>query len=103
MRTVHIATLASVLFLTLLVACESTPNPVAPRLQAMSFANSDWSEPGNLDATINTAANEQGPTLSSNGLSLYFGSDRAGGFGIFDLWVSHRACVDCPWEPPVTL
>jgi len=57
----------------------------------------------NLGATINTAANEQGPALSNDGLSLYFGSDRAGGFGIFDLWVSHRACVDCPWESPVNL
>jgi len=103
MRTVHIATLASVGFLTLLVACESTPDPVAPKLQAMSFANSEWSVPVNLGSTINTAANEQGPTLSNDGLSLYFGSDRAGGSGSFDIWVSRRACADCPWEPPENL
>src|SRR5882762_7877056 len=75
MRTVHIATLASVVFLTLLVACESTSDPVAPKLQAMSFANSEWSAPVNLGSTINTTFNEQGPTLSNDGLSLYFGSD----------------------------
>ncbi|HTD70790.1 MAG TPA: hypothetical protein VK647_10050 [Gemmatimonadales bacterium] len=103
MRTAHIAGLASVVSLTLLVACESTPDPVAPKLQAMSFANSEWSAPVNLGATINTAANEQGPTLSSDGLSLYFGSDRAGGSGSFDIWVSRRACADCPWETPVNL
>jgi hypothetical protein len=104
MRTVHIATLTSVVFLTLLVACESTTHPVAPKLQAMSFANSEWSEPVNLGSTINTTFNEQGPTLSNDGLSLYFGSDRPlGGAGSFDLWVSRRACADCPWEPPVNL
>jgi len=103
MRGAHIAALASVISLTLLVACESTSHPVAPKLQAMSFANSEWSAPVNLGATINTAANEQGPTLSSDGLSLYFGSDRAGGSGSFDIWVSRRACADCPWEPPVNL
>lgn len=108
MRTEYIATLASLASVTLLVACESTPDPVALKLQAMSFANSKWSEPVNLGATINTAANEQGPTLSNDGLSLYFGSDRAGGSGAFDLWVSHRACSDtsdpaCAWQPPENL
>jgi hypothetical protein len=103
MRAAHIAALASVVSLTLLAACESTSHPVAPQLQAMSFANSEWSAPVNLGATINTAANEQGPTLSNDGLSLYFGSDRAGGSGSFDIWVSRRACADCPWETPVNL
>src|SRR5437899_11271260 len=103
MRTVHIATLASVVFLTLLVACESTSDPVAPKLQAMSFANSEWSAPVNLGATINTTFNEQGPSLSNDELSLYFGSDRPGGFGGFDIWVSRRGCSDCPWEAPVYL
>src|SRR5437899_4877507 len=103
MRTVHIATLASVVFLTLLVACESTSDPVAPKLQAMSFANSEWSAPVNLGSTINTTFNEQGPNLSKDGLSLYFGSDRPGGLGSFDLWVARRACSDCPWETPENL
>ena len=97
------AWLASLVSLALLVACERGSHPVAPRLQAMSFANSEWSEPVNLGATINTAANEQGPTLSSDGLSLYFGSDRAGGSGSFDIWVSRRAGADCPWDTPVNL
>jgi hypothetical protein len=109
MRTVHVATLASVVFLTLLVACESTPDSVAPKLQAMSFANSEWSAPVNLGSTINTTFNEQGPTLSNDGLSLYFGSDRPlGGAGSFDLWVSRRDCADtgdpkCAWQPPENL
>ena len=69
----------------------------------MSFANSEWSEPSNLGETINTTANEQGPSLSNDGLSLYFGSDRAGGSGGFDLWVAKRDCEDCPWQTPANL
>ena len=32
-----------------------------------------------------------GPALSADGLSLYFDSNRPGGFGGNDLWVSQRA------------
>src|SRR3989454_8113909 len=85
----------------LLAACESGPDPAAIKLQAMSFANSEWSEPVNLGPTINTGFNEQGPNLSKDGLTLYFGSDRPGGVGSFDLWVARRACADCPWDAPV--
>ena len=56
-----------------------------------------------LGTTINTSANEQGPSLSEDGLSLYFGSDRAGGSGAFDIWVAQRACRECPWGVPVNL
>src|SRR5256885_6116252 len=54
-----------------------------------------------LGPTINTGFNEQGPNLSKDGLTLYFGSDRPGGVGSFDLWVARRACADCPWDAPV--
>ncbi len=89
---------------TVVVACESTPDPVPVKLQASSFANSEWSPPVNLDA-INSTFNEQAPSLSPDGLSLYFGSNRPrpGGSTDTDLWVSHRSCTDCPWETPVNL
>ena len=64
---------------------------------------SPWSEPENLGSTINTRFNEQGPTLSNDELTLYFGSDRPGGIGGFDIWVSQRACKDCAWEAPLDL
>jgi len=59
----------------------------------------------NLGETINSTFNEQAPTLSPNGLSLYFGSNRPreGGTTDTDLWVSHRSCGDCLWETPVNL
>ncbi|OHC03017.1 MAG: hypothetical protein A3H23_04815 [Planctomycetes bacterium RIFCSPLOWO2_12_FULL_40_19] len=45
--------------------------------------------PVNL-ATINTGFSDLAPTISSDGLSLYFTSDRSGGFGGFDLYASTR-------------
>ncbi len=88
---------------SLLVACVTESQGPVYRIQAMSFANSEWSAPANVGAPINTPANEQGPALSKDGLTLYFGSDRAGGSGSFDLYISRRDCLDCPWQAPVNL
>src|SRR5207249_5902056 len=65
----------------LLVACRPESNPVEFRLQAMSFARSEWSEPVLLDAPVNSRCQDQTPTMSKGELSLYFLSDRPGGFG----------------------
>jgi hypothetical protein len=51
---------------------------------------SDWSFPGNLGATVNSASVDAGPALSKDGRSLYFHSNRPGGFGGNDIYVSHR-------------
>lgn len=90
---------------------ESVEAPSAPHsrsavdMSAMKFADAEWSEPVALDATINTSFNEQGPALSPDGLSLYFCSNKPGGGsqGGNDLWVSHRASEEDPWEPAVNL
>jgi len=104
MRTLPIATTVSLASLGLLLACDSQSHPAAPRLQAMSFANSDWSAPVNLGATINSTFLDAHPNLSKDGLSLYFTSTRpVGGQGGNDLWVARRGCEDCPWEAPVNL
>ena len=63
---------------------------------------SEWSAPVAV-ANVNTGFSEVGPGISKNGCSLYFGSDRRGGFGGFDLWVSQRASTSEPWGPPVNL
>src|SRR6266550_503466 len=64
---------------------------------------SDWSAPVNLGAVINSGASDQGPAISKDGLSLYFTSNRTGGLGGFDMYVSQRASVDDPWSSPVNL
>ena len=48
-----------------------------------------WSVPTNIGDVINTADNEQFPSISGDGMKLFFGADRAGGIGNFDIWVSY--------------
>jgi len=62
-----------------------------------------WSAPVNLGQTVNTAFDDQHPTLSKDGLSLIFSSTRPGGLGGIDLWVSQRDSLDSPWQKPQNL
>lgn len=63
----------------------------------------EWSEPVNLGSIINSGARDAGPEISRDGLSLYFNSNRAGGFGNYDIYVTTRQSVDEPWGRPVNL
>jgi outer membrane protein OmpA-like peptidoglycan-associated protein/Tol biopolymer transport system component len=49
-----------------------------------------WSEPVSLGKNINTSSIEAGAFLAENGKKLYFASDRSGGYGGFDLYLSER-------------
>jgi len=62
-----------------------------------------WSQSVNLGPLINSSGMEFGPNISADGLSLYFSSSRAGGFGQSDLYVTTRATVLDPWGEPVNL
>jgi hypothetical protein len=64
---------------------------------------SSWSTPINLGATINSPDQDFGAAISKNGLSLYFTSDRPGGFGGQDIWVSQRASEDDAWGAPINV
>lgn len=63
----------------------------------------DWGPPKPLDWPVNSAFADSGPSLSAGGLSLYFASDRVGGYSGFDLWVATRSSTDAPWEQAVNL
>lgn len=97
-------------FLAALAACGTDRSPVgtdaspaAARTATADLTWSDWSPPVNLGAAINSSANDQHPAISKDGLSLYFVSDRAGGHGGLDIYVSHRDSVGDPWGPPENL
>jgi hypothetical protein len=64
-----------------------------------------WGPPVNLGPIVNTGANDRSPALSRDGHLLFFASNRAGGLGGLDLWVSWRAHTrdDFAWQPPVNL
>lgn len=55
------------------------------------------------DPTVNTAALEGCPSVSPDGLSLYFASNRLGGYGGLDIYVSHRAHQHGAWGPAANL
>jgi hypothetical protein len=66
---------------------------------------SEWGDPSAL-VTVNTPSfNERNATLSRDGLLLFFSSDRPGGFGGLDVYVSRRVDRndDQGWSPPVNL
>jgi hypothetical protein len=59
-----------------------------------------WSKPEPID-NINTPLDELGPELSDDLTLLYFYSDREGGQGNYDIWVS--AWSGSYWDKPVNL
>jgi len=65
--------------------------------------NDEWSEPENLGEFINSDKEDSHPTLSSDGLTLYFSSFSSEGLGGGDLWMTTRATRSDPWGPAVNL
>lgn len=63
----------------------------------------DWGEPVNLGPVVNSSAGEWAPSISADGLTLFFSSTRPGGSGKSDLWVTTRATKNDPWGEPVNL
>lgn len=68
---------------------------------------SSWSQatrvedtPG-TDQSFNGAALDGCPFISRDGRTFYMASNRGGGLGGIDIWVSTRASVNDGWGPPV--
>ncbi len=68
-----------------------------------SSPSEPWSEPVNLGPAINGEYDDGKPSLSADGLTMYFSSNRPGGYGEFDLWMSTRAALTDDWSAPVNL
>jgi len=61
--------------------------------------NDPWSEPHNLGPGVNSTSAEFTVGLSHDGRTLLFGSNRGGGLGLFDLWVSYRGSAPPVFSP----
>lgn len=61
----------------------------------------DWSVPKNLGPEVNGKSWESQPTLSADGNTIYFVSDRKGGVGRRDIYVSYRK--DGAWCKAINL
>lgn len=78
------------------------------------FAAKRWGKPHNAGRTINTPAAEVTPAIHSDNITLYFSSDRTGGVGGYDIYVTQMV-QDMPaaamtggdtesmWKKPVNL
>lgn len=70
---------------------------------ATQNADGTWSDPVPVNE-LNTPSREGGhPTISPDGLTIYFTATRPGGLGGFDIWVSTRPTTNDPWSAPVDL
>jgi hypothetical protein len=67
-----------------------------------STIDAPWARPENL-GLVNSGAWDMDPSLSQNGLELYFCSDRSDGHGLHDIWIATRETLDAEWRAPVNL
>jgi len=63
--------------------------------------NDTWTQPKSIGRNINTEAWESQPSLSADGKTLYFSSNRDGGYGKSDLYKSQLK--DRVWQKPENL
>jgi outer membrane protein OmpA-like peptidoglycan-associated protein len=61
-----------------------------------------WLQPKNLGPVVNSSYWDHNPTISSDGRTLVFASNRPGGFGRSDLWMSKKDNHG-QWGNPVNL
>ncbi len=74
------------------------------RIWSSQFINGRWQQPVDMGDVINdpdVIVATSNPSISADGDTLYFSSDRPGGYGGTDLWVSQR--LDGVWQAPNNL
>jgi Tol biopolymer transport system component len=57
-----------------------------------------WGVPVNLGPTVNSSYSDAHPSISADGLMLFFHSNRSGGYGGNDLWITTRASISDSWD-----
>ena len=63
----------------------------------------DWGAPVNLGPAVNSPKDDCLGSISPDGRTFYFSSDRNGGYGGVDIYMSTRATKSSPWGQAVNL
>lgn len=71
-------------------------------LYSSTYTGDTWSRPKNLGPQFNTEYDERQPSLSGDGNTLYFTSNRKGGKGRNDVWFS-TLTPDGIWQKPLNM
>lgn len=67
------------------------------------FVNGDWQESKSMGNIINSADRwDSQPSISADGKTLYFASNRPGGYGGIDIWKTEKDTAGV-WKAPVNL
>ena len=88
--------------LIVFTACNRDEGMGSCDLYFTEVKNGRWTKPENIGLPINSNKWESQPSLSSDGKQLYFASNRAGGKGNNDIWMSERNDKG-NWSKPVNL
>jgi len=93
-----LTTFAAIALLAQMPAATLSQNNFTSNAPEAAACFSQFSMPQNLGTGVNSASSEQHPVISPNGLSLYFTSDRPGGQGALDIYVSQRPTLTSAWD-----
>ena len=63
----------------------------------------DWGPPENPGPGVNSPGLDCEASISTDGLTLYFSSNRTGGYGNVDIYMITRATKNDLWGPPINL
>ena len=83
--------------------CKTTPGRQGDcNIYFTKWKSRRWGLPQKLPSPINTPFKETQPSISYDGRTLFFSSDRPGGEGGMDIWVT-RMNDDSVWAQPVNI
>jgi hypothetical protein len=83
-------------------ACDRSGGMGSCDIYFSAFNDGRWSEPVNLRSPVNTAYWESQPSISADGRTIFFSSNRPGGMGGKDLWYS-KMDEKGQWTEPVNM
>ncbi len=83
-------------------SCERPGGAGSCDIYFSAFSNGKWSVPYNLGSPVNTNWWESTPSVNADGNMLFFSSNRPGGSGGKDLWLSFLK-ENSRWSQPVNL